>query len=137
MKKLLTLLSTGILLLSACTKQGPIGATGSQGATGKNGSNGTNGMNGVNGANGTTVTVKTYTNQIVIPPGTYDTLLIPQITQAVIDTGTIIVQTSQLYNRIPQPMVYYTLVPKVGMIILGYPGSFHDTLAVVKVTIIP
>ncbi|NVO20282.1 MAG: collagen-like protein [Bacteroidetes bacterium] len=54
MKKLLFILAIGAgLLITSCTKEGPIGKTGPAGANGTNGTNGANGKDGTNGINGT------------------------------------------------------------------------------------
>ncbi len=54
MKKVLFMLAIGAgLLITSCTKEGPMGPQGPAGANGTNGTNGTNGKDGTNGVNGT------------------------------------------------------------------------------------
>ena len=54
MKKVLFIFAIGLgLLITACTKEGPMGPQGPAGANGANGTNGTNGKDGTNGTNGT------------------------------------------------------------------------------------
>jgi len=53
MKKFLFILAIGAgLLITACTKEGPMGPTGPAGKDGTNGTNGTNGIDGVDGQDG-------------------------------------------------------------------------------------
>lgn len=89
MKKLIILLS--ITHLFACTKQGPIGKTGASGA------NGAQGLTGNNGANGSTVIVKNFTN-VMSKCNVDDTLHIPEITQGIIDTGSVFMQASRIWH---------------------------------------
>jgi hypothetical protein len=99
MKKLiiLYLLIAVITFLAGCAKDGATGPTGSQGPAGTNGSNGTNGTNGTNGNSNVQSSTFTVTAWTQHQNGTFifeeAVLNVPNISQNIVDSGTVLVYT--------------------------------------------
>jgi hypothetical protein len=132
MKKATTLLIICLVLFLNCTKQGTSGTSGANGKNGTNGVNGTNGINGINGTQGTNATVKTYSNITLSGSSTY-TFNISQVTQAIIDSGSVIVELQ--YNS--PTWTYAGYQTQIGMVVIQNPYSYTFTYPEVKITIIP
>lgn len=104
MKKTILILAAGFLMFTACTKK-PL--DGAQGAAG------TNGINGVSSTQSYEFKNQTFYNS---SSNTYihsDTLAVPEITQAVVDNGQVIV-----YGRVTYDQVAY----------MGGHSPYSDTL---------
>jgi len=102
----ITILLLSLMIVLASCKKGDTGDTGPAGASGSNGTNGVNGLNG--NANVSTITFN------VGPTGwqsngaqtyVYNNVLVPQITQALIDSGLIIAYWDRIVDQIQLPFV--------------------------------
>ena len=127
MKK--TFFKTGLVLVIAlfamsCSKDGSDGATGANGLNGSNGTNGTNGNANVIG-----------TNTFSAPPSSWTassgntvwstTLIVPQITQAIVDRGTVSVfyQSGTIWMALPTSNPQNHYFSNFGFV-LGQVGVF-------------
>lgn len=145
MKKLVLKMAVVICMViasSSCSKDGAMGATGAMGAAGANGANGTNGANGING------NANVYgTNSIPVTSGNWTAnttntvwttvLDVPQITQSIIDRGTVSVfwygssTSASAWIALPVTLsgvsIFYAI--SLGSVVIAYGAPMGFTIS--------
>jgi hypothetical protein len=93
MKKLISILAIALVMFTACTKK-PL-----NGVSGSNGKNGINGVSSTQGYLFKNLSIGWYNSQTGKVVST-DTLFIPQLTQGVMDSGSVIVYAQIAYDYV-------------------------------------